>query len=104
MVLIVPVKEVENPQRLSDFYAFVRVEFPVDTFVRFYRDAPEFADIRDHILPFKNAVAYIVGYCERTELVRRTVPEAGIDDERYVKEAGCMKNSDADWKYFVNNL
>jgi hypothetical protein len=105
MVLIVPVKEVENPQRLSDYYAFVRIDFPVDTFVRFYREAPEFADVKEMILPFENAVAYIVGYCERAELVKRTVPEAGITDElRYVLEAGNLKNSDTDWQIFVNSL
>jgi hypothetical protein len=104
MVMIVGVKEVEMLQRLSDYYAFVRVSFPVDTFVRFYRDAPEFVDIREKIHPFENAVAYIMGYCERAELVKRTVPEAGIDELRYVQITGNLKNSDTDWLNFVSSL
>ncbi len=105
MCLLVPTNEVESSQRFSEYYVFVRVDFPVDTFVRFYRDAPEFSDFKDKISPFENAIAYIAGYCERTNLSKRTVPEIGLaDEERYVQIVGNLKNQDSDWQNFVNDL
>ena len=104
MVLIVPIREVEANVRLSDWYVFVRVVYPVDIFARFYRDLPEFSDIKEQILPFENATAFVVGYCFRNELEKRKVPEADIDEERYVCVSGQLKNTYADWKVFAESI
>lgn len=104
MVLIVPIREVEAVERKSDYYVFVRVVFPTDIFARFYRDSPDFEDIKNKIPEFENVHAYIVGYCKREELEKRTVPEADIDEERYVKVSGKLKNDDNDWKIFAEDI
>jgi excisionase family DNA binding protein len=104
MVLIVPIREVEANARLSDCYVFVRVVYPVDIFARFYRDLPEFIDIKEQILPFENATAFVVGYCYRHELEKRAVPEADIEEERYVCVAGHLRNKDDDWKTFADSI
>jgi len=102
MVLIVSPNEVETEARQSDYYVFVRVAFPVDVFARFYRSSPDFSDMLSIIPEFQPVKAFIVGYCRRDELERRTVPEAGIDEERYCRVSGQLKNSDADWLEFTN--
>lgn len=104
MVLIVPPKEVEANERLSDYYVFVRVVFPVDIFARLYREIPDLEDLKDKIPVFENIQAYIIGYCKRNELEKRTVPEAGIDNERYVKVSGELHNSDEEWESLTENI
>jgi len=104
MILIVPTNEVERAERVSDFYVFVRIIYPTDFILRLLRDHPDIADIRDNIPEFEEFGAEIVGYCLREELEKRPVPEAGIAQERYVKPTGKLKNSDADWQTFVDQL
>ena len=104
MVLIVPIKEVESESRRSDYYVFVRVVFPIDVFARFYRASPEFEDMLSVIPEFQPAAAYISGYCEREDLEKRSVPEAGIQEEKYVKCSGMLKNSDKDWRDFASMI
>ncbi|MEK7070882.1 MAG: hypothetical protein AAB966_03685, partial [Patescibacteria group bacterium] len=104
MILIVPIKEVERAERVSDIYVFVRIKYPTDFILRLLREHPDLADIKDKIPEFEPFTAEIVGYCLKDELEKRTVPEAEIEEERYVKVSGELKNSDADWKTFIDSL
>ena len=38
------------------------------------------------------------------ELEKRTLPEAGIEKERYVLASGKLHNMDADWLNFVEEI
>ncbi|MBU4245885.1 MAG: hypothetical protein ABIF85_00520 [Nanoarchaeota archaeon] len=104
MMLIVPVNEVERDERVSDSYVFVRVFYPTDFILRLLRDLPDISDKKDKIPEFSGSKAEIVGYCPKGELEKRAVPEAGIEEERYVKPSGKMHNSDVDWQRFANEL
>lgn len=103
--LVVPINEVENPDRVSDVYIFVRIKYPEDLFARLYKDIPELEDLHDTIPFFSDLTGEIVGYCWREELEYRTMPELGINNQcRYLKETGLLRNSDNDWQNFVNQI
>ena len=104
MFLIVPVREVEASERLSDYYIFIRVIFPVDIFARLYRDLPELKEIRDKIPDFESVKAEICGYCKREELDKGTLPELEINEERYYKATGLLKNTDQEWQIFADEI
>ncbi|MDD4877607.1 MAG: excisionase family DNA-binding protein [Candidatus Nanoarchaeia archaeon] len=104
MILIVPVNEVERTERVSDFYVFVRVIFSSDFILRLLKTHPDLSDVKDIIPDFDSIEAEIAGYCLRNELEKRTVPEASIKEMKYVKPSGLLKNNDADWREFVEQL
>ncbi len=104
MVLIVPVAEVERSSRVSDFYVFVRIIYPNDFILRLLRDHPDISDIKNLIPELTSFYGEIAGYCLKEELEKRIVPEADIDKERYVSVTGNLKNTDADWQLFVDQL
>jgi len=101
MMMIVPTPEVENAQRVSDYYVYVRVLYPNDFIIRLLREHTDLADMHDAIPEFIPFKAQIVGYCARADLEHRAVPEAQIEELRYVQASGLLKNSDADWRAFV---
>lgn len=104
MVLIVKPNEVENDDRVSDLYVFVRVFYPEDFIFRLLRNHSELSNMTDRIPDLGEVKAEIVGYCKKSELERRAVPEADIEEERYAKASGLLKNSDSDWQEFINSI
>lgn len=105
MFLIVPIPEVERAQRVSDYYVFVRMIYADDFILRLFRDHPDLASVRERIPEFHDFRAEIVGYCSMGELEKvEEVVSAGIEQPKYVKATGKLKNTDADWRLFVESL
>lgn len=105
MLLIIGLPEVETPNRQSDYYVFVRIFYDDDFILRLLRDHRDMAEVKDKIPELQPFNAEIVGYCSRSELERvEAVPSAGIDQPRYVRASGKLKNADEDWKAFVDTL
>ena len=104
MILIVPEPEVESPQRVSDYYVFVRVLYPNDFILRLLREHADLSDLQSIIPAFQLFKAEIVGYCAKADLEHRAVPEAQIPDLKYVKATGLLKSTDADWQAFADML
>jgi len=105
MLLIVGLAEVETDSRFSDYYVFVRIIYPDDFILRLFRDHPDLKSVKDKIPAVEPFKAEIIGYCLRSELEKvDTVPSASIDKPRYIKATGKLKNSDSDWKEFVDSL
>jgi len=103
MYLIVPQNELERPDRTSDFYVFVRIWLPNDFLFRLFRKQPELSDVE--IPELEDFPAQIVGYTEK-ERLRKTdrIPGVEFSGFRYVLETGKLRNSEDDFRDFVESL
>ncbi len=105
MFLIIPQNEIERSERVSDLYVFARIWLPADFIFRLFRKQPELSDISE-IPALEDFPAQVIGYIERENLANvNKIP--GIDFSpgfRYVCESGRLKNSETDFKDFVDSL
>jgi len=113
--IVVPEIEYVNPNRKSDIYIFVRVNLPSDHLFRILRDHSFFKKVKEFlerdnrfrkIDEMKEIPVWICGYSKADDLIKVTeIPgqkfEGGF---RYVKSVADLKNSDEDWKKFVQML
>jgi hypothetical protein len=104
--LAVPQPEVELRERNSDFYIFVRIEFPEDHLIRVLKDHPIIRNIDVCIPDLGEMQAYICGYSRVNELDRAENGVLGFEFRgvRYVKNIGALHNSDEDFNSFVELL
>lgn len=105
MFLIVPPNEFERVLRASDIYVFVRIWLPEDFIFRLFRKQPELSDISE-IPPLDDFSSQIIGFAER-DMLRQVNKIPNIDFSpgyRYVCESGRLKNSEDEFKDFVESL
>jgi hypothetical protein len=116
MYLILGSDEYESSSRKSDYYIFVRVGLPSDHLFRILRDHSFFKNVKDFldtkdppfrkIEPLGEVFGWVCGYVLHNELEKvDSIPGQTFDNPpRYVKSVSKLKNSESDWKIFINNL
>lgn len=112
--LVVPPLEYENANRKSDIYIFVRVGLPSDHLFRILRDHSFFKHVKEFlekddrfrkIDKLENIPVWICGFVEHKDLEKYSeIPGQVFDGWRYVKSVADLKNSDSDWKEFIEKL
>jgi hypothetical protein len=113
--LVVPEIEYEKEDRKSDVYVFARVGLPSDHLFRFLRDhsfikrAREFLEKDDRLRKIgtlEDVKVWLCGFVEHKDLDKVTEIPGQVFSKgyRYVKSVAEMRNSDEDWKAFVQML
>ena len=112
--LVVPPLEYENEKRKSDVYIFVRVGLPSDHLFRILRDHSFFKNVKEFlekddrfrkIEKLENIPIWITGFVEHNDLEKYSeIPGQVFDGWRYVKSVADLRNSDSDWKEFIEML
>jgi len=103
--LIVPEKEVDLHERRSEYYVFVRVDFPEDHLIRALKDHPTIESMNLNIPDLGQINSFICGYVSVKELDKvRSIPKVNFEGYRYVKGVGSIYNQYEDWKKFVEIL
>jgi len=103
--IVVPQKEVELPERHSDYYVFIRVNFPEDHLIRALKDHPIIDSMNVSIPDLGEIDAYICGFTEVSNLEKVTsIPKVDFSGFRYVKNVGSLHNTENDWKLFTESL
>lgn len=103
--IVVPQNEVESANRVSDYYIFVRIDFPEDHLIRILKNHEIISNINVIIPDLTEITSYISGfiYKDELELVNK-IPGQDFTGMRYVKKVGSLKNSDLDWNKFIEIL
>jgi len=106
--------EVEAEDRHSDIYIFARVGLPSDHLFRILRDHSFFRDVSRWLQGQENfrsiealeeVPVWITGYAEAENLDSvGEIPGQIFDGMRYVKQVSQLRNSDADWRRFIEML
>ena len=106
--IVVGEKEVELPERQSDYYVFVRVDFPTDLLLRVIKTHRALTNVQHLIPDFEDITAYICGFTQKSNLRRvddddKVLP-FDITGFRYCKNIGGLSNTDEDWASFSESL
>jgi hypothetical protein len=103
--LIVPEKEVDLDDRRSDYYVFVRIDFPEDHLIRILKDHPIIKAVNVDIPDLGEITSYICGFSEVSELKKvNSIPKLRFSGFRYVRNVGALHNTDKDWNLFIDIL
>ena len=103
--IIIGESEYELEDRRSDFYVFVRLDYPEDHLIRALKDHEIISSFNLQIPDLGVVKSYITGYIDRTSLeLTNEIPGQKFDSNRYVKKIGALYNSDDDWNNFVERL
>jgi len=102
------------PGRGAEVYVFARVDLPSDHLFRILREHSFFKNAKDFleshegfrkIGELKDVPVWICGYVESKNLEKtKQIPGQIFEDYRYVKSVADMKNSNDDWKRFIEML
>lgn len=107
--LIVPAKEVEDPERSSDIYIFDRVDLYLNHFIRILKEHSALAKLDTIIPPFEEIKAEVCGFIKKTDLIsnppvtRLPLPNQEIQSS-YIMRSGNLCKSKEAWDRLLNEL
>lgn len=103
--LIIGNKEYELKDRRSDYYVYVRLDFPEDHLIRALKDHEIISSMEIEIPDLGEIIAYITGFTANDELKKvNEIPGQKFDSPRYVISLGKLLNEDNDWSNFIDKL
>lgn len=103
--LIIGHSEYERTDRNSDYYVYVRLDFPEDHLIRALKEHEIISSMHIPIPDLGDINSYIAGYTTRDNLTHSIeIPGQVFDSPRYVINVGSLHNSDMDWENFSNLL
>lgn len=107
--LIVPAKEVEDKDRLSDVYILTRVDLYLNHFLRIMREYKALRTLSDIIPKFESIDAQVCGYISRDNLiVHEPVNTLPSPNQRiqlsYIVRTGDLKKTDREWSKLIERL
>ena len=107
--LIVPEKEVTDPERTSDIYIFARVDLYLDHLIRLLRDHESLQNIKDTIPPFESIPAEVVGFIHKEYLIcndpTEILPVQKLEiGKSYIRRSGNLNRDKESWTYMLEEL